>query len=102
MFLSSNKFLELLKDEENRKARIEDVFAYCEPGSEPIVFTGGGEGHIAYEAKGHVGRWHDMFYIPDGEVETLSELREKDYDYESKFWGCAIDDFAKWYKENKM
>lgn len=36
-----DKFLELLKNETNRKARIEHCFAYCEPGKEPIVFSGG-------------------------------------------------------------
>jgi len=96
------KFLELFKNEENRKARLEDCFAYCEPGCEPIVFAGGGEGTIAYEAKGELGRWHDKFYIPVGETKTLSELRAIDRDYEGKFWGTAKYDFAEWYKENKL
>ena len=96
------KFLELFKNEENRKARIEDCFAYCEPGQEPIVFTGGGTGTISMEARGTLGRWYDKFYIPDGEAETLSELREKDRYYEAKFWGTAKFDFAEWYKKNKM
>ena len=100
--LGIDKFLELFKNEKNRKARIEDCFAYCEPGGEPVVFTGGGTGTISYEARGNLGRWHDKFYIPDGETKTLSELREIDRDYEAKFWGTAKYDFAKWYKENKM
>ena len=94
------KFLELLKDQENRKARIEHCFAYCEPNKEPVVFSGGGTGKIAFEPKGARGRWHDKFYIPDGETKTLSELREENYEYESTFWGDAKDQFAKWYKEN--
>lgn len=96
-----DKFLELFKNETNRKARLEDCFAYCEPGEEPVIFTGGGTGTIAYEARGNLGRWHDKFYIPDGENKTLSELREIDRDYEAKFWGSAKEDFAKWYLENK-
>ena len=96
------KFLELFKNETNRKARLEDCFAYCEPGKEPIVFAGGGTGKIAYEAKGELGRWHDKFYIPDGETQTLSELRAIDPEKEAKFWGTAKYDFAKWYKENKI
>ena len=95
-----DKFLEILKDETNRKARIEHCFAYCEPGEEPIVFSGGGNGAIAYEPKGKLGRWHDKFYIPAGETKTLSELREIDYEKESSYWGDAKDEFAKWYKEN--
>lgn len=97
-----DKFLELFKNETNRKARLEDCFAYCEPGEEPIVFTGGGTGTVSLEAKGTLGRWHDRFYIPDGETKTLSELRELDKEYEAKFWGTAKYDFAKWYKANKM
>ena len=93
------KFLELLKNETNRKARLEHCFAYCEPGSEPIVFTGGGEGTISYELKGNIGRWHDFFFIPEGEEKTLSELREIDYEKEATFWGDAKDQFAKWYIE---
>ena len=95
------KFLELLKNEKNRKARLEHCFAYCEPGKEPIVFSGGGTGSIAYEARGTRGRWHDKFYIPDGETMTLSELRDIDYERERKFWGDAMNQFARWYKENK-
>ena len=93
------KFLELLKDQTNRKARLEHCFAYCEPGCEPIVFSGGGTGTIAYEPKGRVGRWHDFFFIPDGEEQTLSELREINYEREAIYWGDAKDQFAKWYKD---
>lgn len=97
-----DKFLELLKNEKNRKARLEHCFAYCEPGKEPIVFSGGGVGTIAYEAKGSLGRWHDKFYIPNGESKTLSELREVDYEKEMAYWGDAKEQFAKWYKKNIM
>lgn len=96
------KFLEMFKNEKNRKARIEHCFAYCEPGKEPIVFSGGGTGTIAIEPHGKLGRWHSFFYIPDGETKTLSELQEEDYDNEAKFWGNAIEQFAEWYKENRL
>lgn len=94
-----DKFLALLKDEPNRKARLEHCFAYCVPGKDSKVFSGGGTGTISYEPKGELGRWHDKFYIPDGESKTLSEMRAANYDYERQFWGTALDDFAKWYKE---
>lgn len=74
---------------------MEHCFAYCEPGKEPIVFSGGGTGTISYEARGTRGRWHDKFYIPDGETKTLSELREENYEREATFWGDAKDQFAK-------
>lgn len=100
--LGIDKFLELFKNETNRKARIEHTFAYCEPGEEPVVFTGGGTGTIAKVARGTRGKWQDKFYIPDGETKTLSELRDIDHEYEASFWGTAKDDFAKWYIENKL
>ena len=96
------KFLELFKNERNRKARLEHCFAFCEPGKKAIVFSGGGTGTIAYETRGTRGRWHDRFYIPDGESKTLSELREIDYAKEAIFWGDAKDQFARWYKENYL
>lgn len=96
------KFLELLKNQTNRKARLEHCFAYCEPGGEPIIFSGGGNGNISYEARGERGRWHDKFFIPNGETLTLSELREIDYEKEATFWGDAKDQFAKWYKANVL
>lgn len=96
------KFLNMMKDIENRKARLEHSFAYCEPGQEPIVFSGGSTGIISKEARGNKGRWHDLFFIPDRETKTLSELREDNPINEAKFWGTAIDDFAEWYKENKL
>lgn len=95
-------FLSMMKDIKNRKARLEHCFAYCEPGQEPVVFCGGGTGTISHEARGERGRWHDKFYIPDGETRTLSEIRATDHAYEAGFWGHALDDFAKWYAENRL
>ncbi len=100
--IGTEKFLSMLKDEANRTARLEHAFAYCEPNAEPVLFSGGSTGTIATECCGTKGRWHDLFFIPDGETKTLSELREDDPIYEAKFWGTAIDDFAKWYSDNKL
>lgn len=66
------------------------------------MFTGGGSGTISYEARGERGRWHDKFYIPEGETETLSELRDIDYEKEAAFWGSAKYDFANWYIKNVL
>ena len=95
------KFLKLLKDENNRCARLEHTYGYCAPGEEPVVFSGGSFGTISMEARGNteIGRWHDMFFIPDGEYRTLCEIREQNPEYEATFYGTAADDFAKWYIE---
>ncbi len=94
------KFLKMMEGVKQRSARLEHCFSYCEPGGELKTFCGGSTGKIATEAKGERGRWHDLFFIPDGEEKTLSELREENEMYEAKFWGTAIDDFAKWYIKN--
>lgn len=93
-----DRFLELLKGQTNRRARLEHCFAYCEPGHEPVVFSGGSTGTIAHEARGVLGRWHSRFYIPDGETKTLSELQAEDYTKETQYWGTALHDFASWYQ----
>jgi non-canonical purine NTP pyrophosphatase (RdgB/HAM1 family) len=96
------KFLKMFEYEENRKARLEHCFAFCKPNQEAVVFTGGSNGIIARKQGGTNGRWHDLFFIPNGENMTLAQLRDIDYEKESTYWGTAKDDFAKWYKENEL
>ena len=93
------KFLKMIKNEKNRKARLEHCFAYCEPGKEPVIFSGGTNGIIAKEAAGYDGRWHDFFFVPEGENKTLAEIGDEDPVKKNSFFGSAIHDFAKWYKE---
>ena len=93
------KFLGLMKDVDDRRTHLEHSFAYCEPDKKPVFFSGGSNGIISHEARGVLGRWHDKFYIPDGETETLSQLREKDPEHEARYWGTAIKDFAEWYSK---
>jgi XTP/dITP diphosphohydrolase len=100
--IGAEKLVDLIKNEEIRTARMEHCFAYCEPNKEPVIFTGGSTGTIAKVCSGQRGRFHDKFYIPDGETQTLSVLREQDEVNEAKYWGTAIDDFALWYKENVL
>lgn len=95
-----DKFLELFKDEKNRKARIEHCWAYCEPGKDPKVFSGGSTGIITYKASGESSRWLDKFFIPDGEIETISTIRDKDYLKSNLFWGDAKEQLANWLKLN--
>lgn len=94
-------FLNMLKDIKNRQARIEHCFAYCAPNEKAIVFSGGGKGTLSFEPRGELGRWHDKFFIPNGQTKTLSELRAINKELETSFWGTAKDDFALWYQKNK-
>lgn len=95
-----DKFLELFKNEKNRKARIEHCWAYCEPRKEPIVFADGSIGTISMTASGESSRWLDHFFIPDGETETISAIRDKNYEKSNVFWGNAKEQLANWLKIN--
>ena len=95
------KFLNLLKDEKNREARIEHCWAYCEPGQEPRVFTGGSHGTIAFEESGKSSRWVDKFFIPDGETRTISAIRDEDYEKSNKYWGDAKQQLVEFLLNNK-
>lgn len=95
-----DKFLELFRNEKNRKAHIEHCWAYCEPGGEPQVFSGGCTGTIALKSSGKSSRWLDKFFIPDSETETISEIRDKNYEKSNVFWGDAKEQLAKWIAEN--
>ena len=92
------KFLDMIKHETNRKAKLEHCFAFCEPGKEPIIFTGGSTGAISKEPRGKDGRWHDFFYIPDGDTRTLAEIGDVDKAEKASKYGDAIDKFAEWFK----
>lgn len=87
--IGTEKFLNLLKNEQNRKARVEHCWAYCEPDQEPVVFTGGSEGEIAFVPSGKSSRWVDQFFIPTGETRTISEIRDLDYAEANQYWGDA-------------
>ncbi len=97
--IGPEKFLKLFANEVNRNARIEHCFAYCEPGGEPVVFKGGSKGTIATELRGSDGRWHDFFFIPDGETRTLAEIGDIDPALKASYYGKAINDLAEWLGE---
>lgn len=83
------KFLHMLGDEINRKARIEHCWAYCEPRQKPKVFIGGSNGVVAMKESGKSSRWVDKFFVPDGETRTISAIRDEDYEESNKYWGDA-------------
>ena len=93
-----DKFLEMLSGQSERGARLEHCFAYCEPGGEPKVFAGGSRGTITRDKRGNHGRWHDFFFVPEGEERTLAEIGDEDPVEKTKFYGSAIDELAEWLK----
>ena len=90
--------LKLMEGEEDREAYFKEAIAYCEPGSEPIVFEGITKGIIVKEKSGTYGWSWDFVFIPDGEEKTLGCFPDKE---RWKFW--SLDSYKKLveYLENK-
>jgi XTP/dITP diphosphohydrolase len=98
--LGPEKVLKLMEGETNRKAKIIQAVAYCEPGKAPIVFSGGIEGIIADEVRGEEGMLIDFIFIPKGSEMTMGELRKADPEKRTEAWGDAKEQFIVWMTEN--
>ena len=69
--LGEDGILKLLNGVENRNACFMEAFAYCEYGSDPVVFTSITKGKIATEKAGEYGWSWDFIFIPDGYDKTM-------------------------------
>jgi XTP/dITP diphosphohydrolase len=92
--LGNLKVLKLMKKEEDRTAYFKTVIGYCEPGEEPLVFSGVVKGKIAHEERGIGGFGYDPIFEYQGI--TFGELR---YDKKNKVSHrrMAIDKFLEWF-----
>jgi XTP/dITP diphosphohydrolase len=88
--LGNLKVLKLMEKEEDRTAYFKTVIGYCEPGKEPLVFSGIVKGKIAHEERGIGGFGYDPIFEHQGI--TFGELR---YDEKNKVSHrrMAIDKF---------
>ena len=68
--------LELLKikKDTDRKAIFRSVYAYYEPGSGPMFFTGEVSGSISKNMRGKNGFGYDPIFIPKGDIRTFAEI----------------------------
>ncbi|MEA1904286.1 MAG: XTP/dITP diphosphatase [Candidatus Hadarchaeota archaeon] len=99
--LGNEGILELMKGKKVRRAEFRSAVAYCEPGSRPIVFSGGARGTIAPEIRGEGGFGFDPIFVPqEGDGMTFAEIS---IDEKNKFShrSRAIERFVKWYVEDK-
>jgi non-canonical purine NTP pyrophosphatase (RdgB/HAM1 family) len=71
--LGNEKVIELLKNEKNRKIRVESATGYHD-GKKAHVFIGGFDGTISKELRGNDGWGFDFFVIPDGYTQTFAEM----------------------------
>jgi len=91
--LGNQRVLKLMEDESDRSAVFKSVIGYCEPGGEPVTFTGTVEGEIAYEERGSGGFGYDPIFDYNGK--TFGELgtEEKNKMSHRK---RALDKFFAW------
>ena len=70
--LGNPRILKLMEKETNRNAYFKTVIAFCEPGKDPITFSGIVEGKIAFEERGDGGFGFDPIFDYNGK--TFGEL----------------------------
>jgi XTP/dITP diphosphohydrolase len=77
-WFSPKQFANIFYQEENRKACLIDVLAYCEPGKEPVCFISNSYGHLIDKPRGGNGNMIDSFFIPVGHDKTLAEFSKEE------------------------
>ena len=97
--------LKLMENKENRTCRFEECLAYHD-GKQIHYFYGRHPGNLSYdiEGKDREEKWSDLWYIfkPKYFEKTLAQMDEKEREERRKIDGSyeALQEFAKWYKEN--
>ncbi len=98
--IGADRFFRVLKDLPDRKARIKNSLAYCEPGKEPKIFESGCIGRIAETLSLNEGSFIDRLFIPDHphnpQGKFMGEIRNENYQQFLDIWGDAEVQFAKW------
>lgn len=98
--IKNNHILEIMKNQENRKARFICAIALLIPNQRPICVEASFEGEIALEIKGTEGFGYDpIFYIPKlGKTAAQMTVDEKNtYSHRAK----ALNQIINILKENK-
>ena len=91
--LGNQKVLKLMENEEERAATFKSVIGFCEPGKEPLTFTGTVDGNIDFEEKGSGGFGYDPIFEYKGK--TFGEWGDEEKNKVSHR-RRAIDKFLEW------
>ena len=96
--------LKLMENKENRSCRFTECLSYYD-GKELHQFMGKHEGKLAKEVLGKTTEksWSDLWYIfkPDGYDKTLAQMTDEERLSRIPYNSVdAMDEFAKWCKEN--
>jgi len=103
--IGADRFIKMLVGEKNRRARIQNSLAYCEPGQEPKIFRSGCAGLVVDRVAHKDGSFIDRLFIPDHkfnpEMLTMGDIRESNYELFLDIWGDAEIQFARWLTETR-
>ncbi len=75
-WLTVQDWLNLMQGKENRSMIIKEALAYCEPNSEPTVFTGSFNGLVALKAGPPGKNPVNQVWIPEGYNKVETEIPE--------------------------
>jgi XTP/dITP diphosphohydrolase len=91
--LGNPRVLKIMEGETDRSAVFKSVIGYCEPGAEPLTFTGTVEGKIAFEELGTGGFGYDPIFDYNGK--TFGELGDE-FKNTVSHRRRAVDKFVEW------
>ena len=91
--LGNPRVLKIMEGETDRSAVFKSVIGYCEPGAEPLTFTGTVEGKIAFEELGTGGFGYDPIFDYNGK--TFGELGDE-FKNTVSHRRRALDKFVQW------
>jgi XTP/dITP diphosphohydrolase len=94
--LGNPRVLKLMENEKDRRAYFKTTIAFCEPGKEPLTFSGTVEGNIAFEERGTGGFGFDPIFDYNGK--TFGELGIE-FKNTISHRRRALDKFIEWVKE---
>ena len=93
--LGNPRILKLMENETNRDAFFKTTIAFCEPGKEPMTFSGIVKGKIAFEERGEDGFGFDPIFDYNGK--TFGELGIE-FKNTISHRRRALDKFLEWVK----
>lgn len=103
MTMGITGLIEAMKREHDRNCFFKECLAYND-GNTIRKFFGYTHGQVSEEIRGDDTdkKWSDLWYIfvPDGCTKTLAEMTEEERENRKIKPTNAIEEFAKWYKEN--
>jgi XTP/dITP diphosphohydrolase len=91
--LGNPRVLKIMEGETDRSAVFKSVIGYCEPGTEPLTFTGTVKGKIAFEELGTGGFGYDPIFDYNGK--TFGELGDE-FKNTVSHRRRAVDKFVEW------